>query len=899
MHFGKNLQEDTAYLVHSCAKEFDKKVPQDRREEYRQRLKQEVEVFKLKGLSSYMLIVADYVNQAKKMNIPVGPGRGSVGGSLAAYLLGIHEADPIKYGLIFERFYNKDKSGLSDIDCDFGQKGKPQIEEYIINKYGAEMCAQISNYAQLTPRPYARRIAGAYLYGGDHKAAVAIGNAIAESIPKEIHSVKQALADAPLFAEYASSEKYRHLGLLAPYIGNKNYNPSLHAGGMIIGKRPLADIVPVRITKDGVVAVEYDKDRAEENGLAKMDILGLSTLDIIQDAYNLIRQRGKYLDFLPWNYDLNDSETYKLISSGNTMCVFQLGKSSGTIYLCKKIQPRNIEEAAMINALTRPGVPKEAREEFIQAKNSGKEVSLMHPILRRSFAPTYGVAVFEECLMFLAQDVAGWDFNQADRLRKFVKDKGKDPEKGKKLEKDFVEAAIKIKSAPPKIVERIWSEIVANFASYAFNKSHAILYSFIAYQTAFLKAHFPLEFLTANLIYESNSNALDSEDNILAIKSEIRNLTVKHFDQAIGEPTRKKIKIIPPSLNQSEKTYTIVDSSTLMTGFDSLKYMGKDAIPEILEKRPFDNLNDFLSKVDGRKVRAPAVQALAAAGCLDNFGNSRQEMFLYAGDFKKKLALWQKGKKKETFDYPWPGVQEWTPGEKYAMEVYYLGEGLSGNYKEIYPGFFDSSCINFAKLAKKYPNTEENQQVLLSPQDGSLKVVLKQYFEFKVKKEESKIYGETMGKARVEDLYGNQMDLTFFPKKLKQFQKRWKELGGNKIKLEPGVALHLSASLNWYEGNLSLLFDDLKNFSPPPAKPKDLKPKQVKLKIGGRRSKKDQDLDKQEILEEIEEEMLQDGLSLESLEDIMDEETIQHFGGRDSEDFDSEEEESSKPDGFN
>jgi DNA polymerase-3 subunit alpha len=651
-----DLKEDNKEkrnIVYQCAKNFSSKVPKGKEKEYRERIKQEIEVFKMKGLSSYMLIVADYVNEAKRRNIPVGPGRGSVGGSLVAHLIGIHDADPIKYGLIFERFYNRDKTGLSDIDCDFSQKGKPEIEEYIVNKYGKEMCAQISNYAQLTPKQYARRISGAYLYGGDHKSAVAIGNAIAESIPKDIHSVTQALNDAPLFAEYAKTEKYKHLGLLAEHLGNKNYNLSVHAGALIIGKRPLADIVPVRISKDGVVATEYEKDRAEANGLAKMDILGLSTLDIIQDTYELIRKRGKLLPSLPWDYDQNDSLTYDLISKGNTLCVFQFGKSAGTIELCKKIHPRNIEELAMINALTRPGVPKEAREEFILAKNSGKKVQLLHPSLERAFAPTYGVAVFEECLMFLAQDVAGWDFNQADKLRKFVKDKGKDPEKGKKLRTEFVDFAVRVKKIPQEMAERIWDEIVANFASYAFNKSHAILYSFIAYQTAYLKAHYPLEFLTANLIFESNSNALDSEETILAIKGEIRALNLKYFDQASQTSKIGKVKIVPPSINKSETTYTIIDDRTLLTGFDSLKYMGKDGIPEILAQRPFTNLSDFLMKVDGRKVRSPAVQALAASGSLDEFGMTRQLIYLYARDYKQKHSLWQKRKNKtDHFDYP-------------------------------------------------------------------------------------------------------------------------------------------------------------------------------------------------------------------------------------------------------
>lgn len=873
MNFGKNVKQDDAYLVHSCAKAFSSKVPRGKEKEYRQRIKEEVEVFKMKGLSSYMLIVADYVNEAKRRNIPVGPGRGSVGGSLVAHLIGIHDADPIKYGLIFERFYNRDKTGLSDIDCDFSQKGKPEIEEYIINKYGKEMCAQISNYAQLTPKPYARRIANAYLYGGDHKSAVAIGNAIAESIPKDIHSVTQALKDAPLFAEYAKTEKYKHLGLLAEHLGNKNINLSVHAGALIIGKRPLADIVPLRISKDGVLATEYEKERAEANGLAKMDILGLSTLDIIHDTFELIKQRGKKLPPLPWDYDLNDIEAHKLISSGKTLCVFQFGKSAGTIELCKKIQPRNIEEDAMITALTRPGVPKEAREAFIEAKNSGKEVELLHTSLKRAFAPTYGVAVFEECLMFLAQDVAGWDFNQADKLRKFVKDKGKDPDKGKKLRGEFVDCAVERKKLPKEMGERIWDEIVANFASYAFNKSHAILYSFITYQTAYLKAHYPLEFLTANLIFESNSNALDSADNILAIKSEIRGLNLRYFDQATQANKISKVKIIPPSINRSEKTYTIVDDQTLLTGFDSLKFIGKDAIPEILAQRPFFSLSDFLTKVDGRKVRSPAVQALAASGSLDEFNVPRQLIFLYARDYKQKNSLHQKRKNKtDEFQYPWPEMKEWSTAEKYAMEVKYIGEGLENNYREIYPGFFDSSVANFQKLAKKYPESGEYDRFLVPYSDGALQGIVRNYFQFKVKDENSKNFGKAMAKCLLEDLYGNTVWVTIFATKLQELDKRLKELTKGKIQISEGVAISINAQVNWYQGEFSLTFQDLKKIASIPALPKDLEQKKVKLKIGGR--KKKDDPDKDDILSEIEEELLEDGIVIGEEEVVEEEEKL-------------------------
>jgi len=534
------LDEDKLFLRYHCEKFFDSRIKDltpEKKAQYQARLDEELDVIEYHGFSSYMLIVADFIDWARKHDIAVGDGRGSVGGSLIGFLLGIHQADPIKYNLIFARFHNKEKSSFPDIDTDFAPSGRARVQEYLRQKYGEDHVAHVSNVNTITPKVYVRDICRACETGGSKEEAVRIGNEVADCIQADVHSIDEALAKVPLFVEYA--KRYPELSKYKDICG-KYRAWSTHAGGIIISARPLTGLVPLRKDKDGSLAIEYDKEKAEENGLVKMDTLGLSTLDIIGETYKIIKERGKEVPPDVLDYDVYDKESYDLITSGDTFCVFQLGTSAGTIDLCRRIKPMNINDLANINALARPSA-RDMRNDFIKTRNGDKPMSLLHPKLGRAFNSTYGFGLYEECLMYLAQDVAGWSLHSADRLRKLTKEKGKNPKKAQEWRTEFINDAVK-QGVHEQIAKRIWDEVVDKFQGYGFNVSHAVLYSMTGYKTAYLKGHYPIEFLLANLMAEVNSNAPDAKSNIDKIKKELK---------------QHKVKLLPPDVNSSQLTYTI------------------------------------------------------------------------------------------------------------------------------------------------------------------------------------------------------------------------------------------------------------------------------------------------------------------------------------------------------
>jgi len=830
----KKLEEDQLFLRYRCAVCFDlrvKNLTDEQRLHYNNRLAEELDVFEFHGFSSYMLIVADFIDWARKHEIAVGEGRGSVGGSLVAFLLGIHQADPIKYNLIFARFHNKEKSSFPDIDTDFAPSGREKVQNYLRQKYGDENVAHVSNVNTITPKVYCKDIARSCELGGSKDEAIRIGNDVADCIPADIHSIDDALNKVPLFAEYA--KKYPEFVKYKDICG-KYRAWSTHAGGIIISARPLTGLIPLRKDKDGSLAIEYDKDKAEENGLVKMDTLGLSTLDIIGQTIQLIKTSGKAAPPDPIDYDEYNQKTYDTISNGDTFCVFQLGTSGGTIDLCRRIKPKSVNDISYINSLARPSA-RDMRSDFIATKDGKKPFALLHPNLGRAFNNTYGFGLYEESLMYLAQDIAGWSLHSADRLRKLTKEKGKNPKKAQEWRLEFINDAVKNNNVNEDIAKRIWDEVVDKFQGYGFNMSHSILYSMTSYKTAYLKAHYPIEFLMANLMAEVKSNAPDAKGNIEKIKKELR----KH-----------RVKIVPPNVNNSQLAYTIEDGNKLVTGLDAIKFVGEDAIKDILAKRPFKDFFDFMARVSSKTVRANSIQALAACGALDCFGISRKLIFLYCSDYRKKLQVWLKkhDPNTEQFVYPYPNEPDWKEPELYALEQYYIGDAFVCRPAVAYGNFFKDAHATVSDIKK----VKDKSNI------SSVKGIIRDFFEFKVKKETSKYYGMSMIKAVIEDKNGEQCTLTIFPDRWKTVQDRIIDLN-KKGSFDIGIALHFSGNTNSYEDDIGIILDQLYNVALPPSLPADLKPKKINLKEAKAKSA-EKPKNPQELMDQIEDNLYDEGL---------------------------------------
>jgi DNA polymerase-3 subunit alpha len=688
---------------------------------------------------------------------------------------------------------------------------------------------------------FAKDVARACEFGGSRKAAVEIGDNLADSIPKridekEVKTFEEAIEKAPLFGELAE-KNYPELKKYAAICG-KYRAWATHAAGLVISKRPLTGFVPLRKDKDGAIAIEFDKERAEENGLVKMDTLGLETLDIIDETYRLIKEAGKPLPPDPPNFEEYDKAAYDLISQGDTFCVFQLGTSSGTIDLCKKIKPKTIEDISHINSLARPSA-RDIREGFIAAKEGKAKVKLLHPSLKRAFGDTFGFGLYEESLMYLAQDVAGWSLHEADRLRKLTKEKGKNPKKALQWRSDFIADAKKNNNIPEDIAMKIWDEVVDKFQGYGFNMSHSIMYSMISYYTAYLKAHYPVEFLLANLMSELRSNAKIAKDNIEKIKQELRN---------------KGIKIIPPDINESDIAYKVLPDGSLLTGLEALASVGDDAMRDLVSKRPFKSFDDLMLRADTQKVKTNTIRALAASGCLDRFGISRKIIYLYCDDYKKKLQSWFKKHNPEfdKFEYPWPVEKDWSLPEVYALEKSYLGEAFACSKRDAYGNFFKQRSTS----VKEMLTMKDRERI------PSIRAEVKSVFEFKVKKETSKYLGQNMIKATIEDERGDQITLTVFPDRWKDVKTRIRDLYGSKYKFDPGMAISFSGTLNVYEDEVGIILDTLYEAAPPPPLPKDLK---IKKKVSMKKSSNDseQNIDLNNIdktVENIEDELFDEGL---------------------------------------
>jgi len=567
--------------------------------EIKQRLEYELSVICSMGFAGYFLITWDYIHFAKQRGIPVGPGRGSGAGSLVAYSLQITDIDPIKYGLIFERFLNPERISLPDFDIDFCYEGREEVIDYVTRKYGKEKVGQIITFGTLKAKAAIRDVARVLDY------PYAEADRIAKLIPDGPKvTISDALESNPeLLALKDASEKNRELFEISQKLEGLSRHASTHAAGIVIGREELTNYVPLyRDTKTASISTQYTMDYLEDCGLVKMDFLGLKTLTIIEKTCGMIRNSG--IDFDISKIPEDDPATFSLLSEGRSTCVFQF-ESSGMKDVLKRAKPGSIGDLSDLNALYRPG-PMENIDQYIESKSGRKAISYplsqLEPILKE----TYGVITYQEQVMEIAREIAGYTMGQADILRKAMGKKNKEVMAEQK--KKFIDGAVR-KGHTKQVATKIF-DLFVPFAGYGFNKCHSAPYSLLAYQTAYLKANHPAEFMAANLTSE-----IHNTDKLSLYMSESREMG---------------IEILPPDINLSEKEFTVVKGK-IVYGLCGVKNVGSGAVDVILEERdrngPFKSVHDFLERIDLKVANRKVIEALILTGVLDQFGENRATLF--------------------------------------------------------------------------------------------------------------------------------------------------------------------------------------------------------------------------------------------------------------------------------
>ena len=789
----EELPEDKAYLRYHCVlgfQKFTEGYSDEKKREYWNRVKYELSVLELHNFSSYMLIVADYVKWAGLNGVICGPGRGSVNGSLVSYFIEITKTDSIKYDLPFERFHNKQKKAFPDIDCDFSHPDR--VKAYIRDKYGKDYVAQISNWAVMTPKVVLKDISRSLEIGGGRSEAFEIANHITSIMP-DVHTIAEAI-------EMSNQTKDREFSkFMSQYPEVKEYSEklqnltrqwSIHAAGVVISTVPLYEIVPLRIgdeeeDEDGmaisgeaVTATQWEKTRVEEFGLVKMDILGLNTLTIMSSAVKYIKE-STGIDLKIDDIPLDDPETYKMIGRGENLGVFQLESSLSP--LCMKIKPKDVETVSAINALGRPSCPAEQRKAYIDRRSGKEEIRYTHPSLINALGPTYGISLYEECMMYIARDCAGWDLNEADGLRKLTKLKGKDPELALKIETNFIKDCMGRNGMTYEQATDIWESEIASFAGYGFSKNHSIPYSIISVQTAWLKQNYPTQYMCALL-----NGQKPNSDKAMSY---------------IVECKRLGIKITPPDINKGAENYKVISDKVISTGFTAVKGLGPKAIPELIKNQPYSDLCDFLLKgnditlkdeVFGDETMSAnewlkkgiplpkdakqgsegfigkgALQSLAACGALDVFGRKRKDIHDNYESYRNKVkAAIKKGKAPTDAGLGLPEANdEWERAEILYNEREVMGRPLSGETHEIFKGFFKggSDTLKFNDIKSLKVGTKIRVE-------GIVKTVMK---EFKIK--QGPKIGRKFAKYLIEDLEGNTTGMTMWTEDYEKFRQQFKD----------------------------------------------------------------------------------------------------------------------------
>jgi len=657
---------------------------------YLKRLEYEIATIKNMGFPGYFLIVADFIRHAKEAGVPVGPGRGSAAGSLVAYSLGITDLDPIAHGLIFERFLNPARKSMPDIDVDFCIDGREDIYKYVVDRYGGgDYVAQIITFGKLKTRAVIRDVGRAL---GIPLREV---DAIAKMVPDVLNiSLDAALKQEPRLAELAEKDpNVADLIQICRVLEGLPRHASTHAAGVVIADRPLVDYLPLYRGKKGEVVTQYDMKIVEKIGLVKFDFLGLRNLTVIAKTLALIKRQGKQPPDLE-NIELTDPDTYSLLSAGDTTGVFQL-ESSGMKDLLVRLKPEFFDDIIALVALYRPG-PMESGmiDDYVACKHGRKAVEYMVPELEPILKETYGVIVYQEQVMKIAGELANYSMAEADDLRKAMGKKI--PEIMADHRQRFVQGA-KDNNIPGDRAKKLF-DLIEKFGGYGFNKSHSAAYALIAYQTAFLKAHYPVEFMASLLTSEMHST-----DGVVKFIAECRS---------------HDIPILPPDINESDTEFT-VDGSRIRFGLVAVKNVGESAIESIracrVEQR-FESLFDFCERVDLKKVNKRVIESLIKCGAFDSTGAKRSQMTAAvesALDYGQRvqrerndpqMGLFDVGDNQPSINAPaLPEIGEWDEKQFLTFEKESLGFYLTGHpltrYEDLLDKFTNANAISIKELS--------------------------------------------------------------------------------------------------------------------------------------------------------------------------------------------------------
>ena len=701
------------YFRELCYKGFQERYPQEPKE-YKDRLEYEISVISSMGYVNYYLIVWDFIRYAKEQGIPVGPGRGSGAGSIAAYCMHITEVDPMKYALIFERFLNPERVSMPDFDTDFCQERRPEVIEYVMRKYGTDHVAQIATFGTMAARGAIRDVGRALNF------TYAETDVVAKLVPSTPHiTLQEALDTSPKLKEmYEGDPRVKTLIDTARSLEGMPRNSSTHAAGVVITADPVYTYVPLSCN-DETVVTQYTMTTIEELGLLKMDFLGLRNLTVIDDAEKQIRRISP--DFAMRNIPDDDAETFAMLAEGKTQGVFQL-ESAGMTGVCVNMKPSSIEDITAIVALYRPG-PMDSIPRFIANKLDARKVTYKTPMLEPILKVTYGCIVYQEQVIEIFRSLGGYTMGQADNIRRAISKK--------KMKVIEAERKVFVYGDPEQnipgcighgiseaVAQSIYDEIV-DFANYAFNKAHAVCYAVVSYQTAYLKCHYPRQYMAALM-----TSVLDSAGKIAGYIAECKELG---------------IAVLPPDLNHSEDHFT-VEGNAIRFGLGAVKNVGRGLIRTMVKKReeggPFQSLEDFIQRMGEGELNKRAVENFIKCGAADCFGNHRSELLAVydsmmddIADSRKKNLEGQMGlfgmleENDAAARIPIPKLNEMRKPELLALEKETMGIYISGHPMDDYrESLKNTHVMRIGSLLDEDAHFEDDQIVSVAGIVQSLKM---------------------------------------------------------------------------------------------------------------------------------------------------------------------------------